>query len=272
MKNLAFLFTLALMVCQTAVSQAQKSFSFQLGLQAGYDLVKLDDRYIADPNLTFPTSGSGISRFHVLNPVGFQAYVNWKLNKGPIVQSGFEMVKRKITYFGAFSATKFCTICDLGVDMPMYSVPANLIIRLNPKTDPENWEASIKAGLSLQWSGKTDNVFRFSGSSKLETPNKVSVEEVADDQYRMFLIVDEAYGIGGQFGFVLTKNMGDAGSVGIEGGFRTQFDNTTSIQVWGYDKDTDSRINGYNPYSFKFASLYLGINYGLPWGIGPKAD
>ena len=104
----------------------------------------------------------------------------------------------------------------------------------------------------------------------METPDKVSVVEISEGQYRMFLVVDEEFGVGGQYGLVFTKDMGKAGSIGIEADFRNQFFNTTSIQIWGYDKTDDSRVNGYNPYSFKFASMYLGVNYRLPWGTGNK--
>ncbi|MCC6724244.1 MAG: hypothetical protein IT258_07000 [Saprospiraceae bacterium] len=248
---------------------AQKSLSFDVGILAAYDMHQLDDEYIADPSLTFP-AGAGQTRFQVQNPLGSHVYLTLDTGKDWALQSGFEMSKRKVTYFTAFSSNSPCRICDAGVDIPLYSVPFNLLIRLNPATGDANWAVSLKAGLSAQWSGKSDDIFRSSGSSTLETAKKVSVEEVAEGEYRMFLVIDEGFGIGGLFGLTFNKESVKADGLTIDLGFRNQWFNTTSIQVWGYDKDSDSRVNGYNPYSFKFASMYIGLNYTLPWKIGKK--
>lgn len=263
MKTLIFCLCLLAMGVWPADSQAQERenpWAISLTAGYGYDFQQLSRRY----NNPFPLqilAANGVSKVQLGDPFSLQLGFTVPLGKQWAVETGLGVTSRSISYFGLFENLNDdnCSYCRSEIAVRMFRVP--LVLDLIPFYSAErNWRLHLKAGVFVDWSGVTDD-FILDGPSTRETPSKVEVFDVSENQSFMFLIFDEEPSPGFLAGMEWEKSFGKIGRLGWGLTFSRQFTSSTSLLIWGYDKQADNRVGGYFPNGLAFTSLMFHARY-----------
>ena len=263
MKTIVFCLSLLVMGVWPADSKAQERenpWAVSLTAGYGYDFQQLSRRYNTIYPLLIVTSG-GQSKVQLGDPLSLQLGLTVPLGKQLAVETGFGVASRSISYFGLFQTITDdnCSYCRAEISVRTFRIP--LMVDLIPLYNKErNWRLHLKTGVFVDWSGAVDD-FILDGPASKETPSKVEVFDVSENQSFMFLIFDEELSAGFLAGMEWEKSFGKIGRLGWGMTFSRQFSSSTSLLIWGYDKNADNRIGGYFPNGLLFTSLTFHARY-----------
>lgn len=241
--------------------QGENPWSVSLALGIGLDL----DQLSPDPAFSLPLviyTGLGTSEVRLGAPWSAQLGLHIPLADRWGLETGLGMISRGIRYNGLFQnpAEGQCVECRAGISVRLYRLP--LLLDWIPfRAGNNSWRFHLKAGASIDWSGIPDDKFYGTGSYSLETPSKVEVFDLYEGQSFMFLITDDAFSASILGGVEWEYDLGRPGRLGLGLNFGHQLNSSTSLLLWGYDRQTDSRVDGYLPLLLEFTSLMGYVRY-----------
>jgi hypothetical protein len=262
MKKFVFCLSLLVLGAGPLVSQAQEnSWAISLSAAYGFDL----EQSGGSPGLGFPLGVAtpfGLSEVQPGSPWALQLGLHIPLGKRLGLETGAGFLSRSIQYQTLYQdpPSGQCLDCRAGIGVRMYRVP--VLLDWTPLEGSGGaWKLHVKAGLSLDWTGVPDDVFYTEGPASLETPSKVEVVDLYQGGSYMFLITDETFSGSALAGLEWEQDLGKAGSLGLGLTFAQQLNSSTSLLVWGYNRELDNRVGGYFPSGMQFSSLLLHARY-----------
>ena len=267
MKTIVYCLCLLVMGAAPVTLTAQQDenpWALSLALGLGYDL----DQLSPDPAFPLPLviyTGLGTSEVRLGTPWSLQLGLHIPFGKRLGLETGLGLISRGILYDGLFQnpAEGLCVECRAGISVRLYRVPV-LLDWVPLRAQNNAWRLHLKAGASIDWSGMPDDKFYGNGSASLETPSKVEVFDLYEGQSFMFLITDDAFSVSALAGVEWEYNLGRPGRLGIGLNFAHQLNSSTSLLLWGYDRQADNRVDGYLPLLLEFTSMMGYVRYTYP--------
>ncbi|MBK7406685.1 MAG: outer membrane beta-barrel protein [Saprospirales bacterium] len=243
--------------------KGENPWAVSLALGYGYDFDQLS------PNSVFPfplviTTSLGDSEVRLGAPWSVQLGAHIPFGKRWGMETGVGMTSRSIRYETLFQnpLNGQCQEYLAGINLRMYRVP--ILLDWIPLKG-NDWRFHLKAGLSVDWSGMPDDVFYGDGPSSLETPSKVEVFDLNEEQSFMLLITDDALSASALAGLEWEYNLGKPGRLALGLTFSHQLNSSTSLLLWGYDRKADNREGGYVPNILQFTSVMGYVRYAFAW-------
>lgn len=251
------------LLCMGALAQAQRDANpWAISVSAGYgfDLEQLSGSTVNPYPLVVATS-QGLSDVRLGAPWSLNLGLHIPLGRSLGLETGFGAISRSIHYETLFQnpGDAPCIECPLNIGLSMYRVP--LLLNWIPIRSVGKWRLNAKAGLSADWTGIIDPVFYNDGPASKETPSKVEVVDIWEGQSYMFLITDQNIGVSLLAGLDWELELGALGRVGLGLNFARQLNSSTSLFIWGYDRQQDNRVGGYFPNILQFTSVMGQVRY-----------
>jgi len=262
MKTIVFCLCLLAMGVWPADVQAQdreNPWAISLSVGYGYDFEQLSRKYNNPAPLIIDGSGYQ-TRLQLGDPLVLQLGGTVPFGDRIGLETGFGMSFRSIRYWSQLqgSGEEDCSYCRAKLSVFLFRVP--LMLDLIPFSDPEGgWRLHLKTGLAFDWSGIND-VLR-NGPASLERPYKVEVVDLSKSDTYMFQVFDDELSVSLLAGMEWEKSLGRIGRLGWGLTFSRQMNTSTSLLIWGYDREQGIRTGGYFPNNLQFVSLVFNVRY-----------
>lgn len=264
MKTIVYCLILLVAGIGPVYAQAQQPWAISASAGYGLDLGQLS----SNPNpypLRIPNAQGG-SEVALGAPLSLQLGLHIPFGKSLGLETGVGFISRSIGYTTQFASPSSdqCVECKAGIGIRMYRLPV-LLDWAPLRGEDDKWSLHVKAGLAADWTGIPDDVFYSQGPSSLESASKVEVFDMAEGTSYMFLITDDTYSASALAGLEWEQNLGSVGRLRLGLTFSHQLASSTSLLIWGYNRDLDNRIGGYFPNILQFTSLMLQARYLFVW-------